>query len=57
MRSHGFPNFPDPAFQGNTVETNIPSSIDQHSSQFTSAAETCIKLIPAGLPDSHRSGS
>jgi hypothetical protein len=56
MRSHGFPNFPDPTFQDNTVETNIPSSIDQNSSQFTSAAETCTKLIPAGLPDSHRSG-
>ena len=55
MRSHGFPDFPDPTFQNNNVQTNIPSSIDQDSSRFKSAAATCTKLIPAGLPYSSRS--
>ncbi len=54
MRSHGFPDFPDPAFPNNSVQVNIPSSINQDSSQFTSAATICTKLIPAGLPGSHR---
>jgi len=54
MRSHGFPNFPDPKFQNNSARVNIPSSINQNSSQFTSAATTCTKLVPAGLPGSHR---
>jgi hypothetical protein len=52
MRSHGFPDFPDPTFANSSVQTNIPSSINQDSSRFTSAATTCTKLIPAGLPDS-----
>jgi len=55
MRAHGFPAFPDPTFQNNNVQTNIPSSVDQNSPRFRSAAETCTKLIPAGLPYS-RSG-
>jgi hypothetical protein len=50
MRSHGFPDFPDPTFANNNVQTNIPSSIDQDSSQFRNAATICTKLIPAGLP-------
>jgi len=50
MRSHGFPDFPDPTFQNNNVQTNIPSSIDQDASRFRSAAMICTKLIPAGLP-------
>jgi hypothetical protein len=50
MRTHGFPGFPDPTFQNNSVQTNIPSSINQDSSRFKSAATTCTKLIPAGLP-------
>ena len=50
MRSHGFPDFPDPTFQNNNVQTDIPSSINQDSPQFRSAATTCTKLIPAGLP-------
>jgi hypothetical protein len=49
MRSHGFPNFPDPTFQ-NGVQTNVPSSINQDSPPFKSAATICTKLIPAGLP-------
>jgi hypothetical protein len=54
MRSHGFANFPDPTFQNNSAQVNIPSSINQNSSQFTSAATICTKLIPAGLPGTHR---
>ncbi len=50
MRTHGFSAFPDPTFQNGSVQTNIPSSINQDSSQFRSAAAICTKLIPAGLP-------
>jgi hypothetical protein len=50
MRSHGFPTFPDPTFHGGSVTTDIPASINQDSPQFKSAAATCTKLIPAGLP-------
>jgi hypothetical protein len=50
MRSHGITNFPDPTFPGERVNLPIPSSIDTNSRQFTQAAQTCTKLIPAGLP-------
>jgi hypothetical protein len=56
MRSHGVPGFPDPTFHGNGVQTDIPSSIDQDSSQFESAATICTKQIPAGLPYGDTSG-
>jgi hypothetical protein len=55
MRSHGFAGFPDPTFPNNTITLHIPSSIDQESPRFKSAATTCTKLIPAGLPYSSRS--
>jgi hypothetical protein len=55
MRSHGFPDFPDPTFESNNVQTNIPSSINRDSSPFKRAASTCTKLIPAGLPYSSSS--
>jgi hypothetical protein len=57
MRTHGFPDFPDPTFANSNVQTNVPSSIDQDSSPFKSAAETCTKLIPAGLPYSKAGSS
>ena len=57
MRRHGFPDFPDPTFAGHSVAVHIPASIDQNSSRFKSAATTCTRLIPAGLPYSRRSGS
>jgi hypothetical protein len=57
MRSHGISDFPDPTFRTGGVQTNIPSSINQDSSSFKSAAAICTKLIPAGLPYSHTSGS
>jgi len=56
MRSHGITNFPDPTFPGGHVEGAIPASIDTKSRQFTQAAQTCSKLIPAGLPDSRPGG-
>lgn len=57
MRAHGYPDFPDPTFRDNTVRADVPSSIDEDSPAFNRAATTCTKLIPAGLPYSHRSGS
>lgn len=57
MRRHGFPAFPDPTFRNDSVELNVPSSLDSHSAGFESAATTCSKLIPAGLPYSHPGGS
>ncbi len=56
MRSHGITNFPDPTFPGGRVSLSIPSSIDTKSRQFTQAAQTCTKLIPAGLPYSRPGG-
>jgi hypothetical protein len=50
MRSHGFPEFPDPTFQNDNVAFNTTSPIDTNSSQYQSALTTCQKLIPAGLP-------
>lgn len=50
MRTHGFPDFPDPTFPNGSVQVIIPASIDQDSLRFKSAATTCTKLIPAGLP-------
>ena len=50
MRSHGFPDFPDPTFRDNTVTFTTTSPIDTNSSQYQSALTTCQKLIPAGLP-------
>jgi hypothetical protein len=50
MRSHGFPGFPDPTFPNGNIHLNIPSSINQASAPYRSAATICTKLIPAGLP-------
>jgi hypothetical protein len=55
MRSHGFPTFPDPTFQNNSVAFNTQTPINTNSSQFQSALKTCQKLIPAGLPYSSSS--
>jgi hypothetical protein len=57
MRSHGFPDFPDPTFPNDQVRVDVPSSINQDSLRFKSAATTCTKLIPAGLPYSRPNGS
>jgi hypothetical protein len=50
MRSHGISNFPDPTFPGGRVNLPVLSSLDTKSPQFTQAEQTCIKLIPPGLP-------
>jgi hypothetical protein len=50
MRSHGITDFPDPTFPGGNVNFDEPASIDTHSTQFTRAAQTCTRMIPAGLP-------
>jgi hypothetical protein len=55
MRSHGFPDFPDPTIAKNDVHFTVPSGINQSSSQFKEAVTTCEKLIPAGLPYSGNS--
>lgn len=57
MRSHGFHDFPDPTISKNQVSFVIPPDIDQNSSQFKQAVQTCEKLIPAGLPYSDNGGS
>lgn len=57
MRLHGFPGFPDPTFENESVQVAIPPSIDQNSSRFRSAATLCTKLIPAGLPGTHHDNS
>jgi hypothetical protein len=56
MRSHGITNFPDPVFPGGRVSLSIPSSIDTRSERFIQAAQTCTRLIPAGLPYSRPGG-
>jgi hypothetical protein len=57
MRSHGIADFPDPTFPNNSVQVDIPSTINQSSTQFVRAATTCAKLIPTGLPYTRASGS
>jgi hypothetical protein len=57
MRAHGIPDFPDPKFTSTSAQLNLPPSVNQNSSQFTNAATICTKLIPAGLPGSHRGSS
>ena len=57
MRSHGFPDFPDPTFPSDDVRLTIPSSINTNSSKFKSAATTCTKLIRPGLPYTRPRGS
>ncbi len=44
MRSHGFPDFPDPVFQGAGVTFSLPQGIDLSSPQFQSAQQTCQSL-------------
>lgn len=41
MRSHGYPNWPDPTEQNGLVPNFVPPSIDLNSPQFQAAAKTC----------------
>jgi hypothetical protein len=56
IRSHGFPDFPDPTFANNTVTFHIPPNIDPNSPHAKRAQAICVNLIPPGLPYSDRSG-
>jgi hypothetical protein len=54
IRTHGFPDFPNPTFGKNTVRFNTPPNINPNSSQAKRAQAVCVKLIPPGLPYSNR---
>jgi hypothetical protein len=54
IRSHGFPNFPNPTFPNNTPTFQVPPNIDPNSAQAKRAQKICVKLIPPGLPYSNR---
>ncbi|MGH8988648.1 MAG: hypothetical protein ACRDXC_08630 [Acidimicrobiales bacterium] len=57
MRAHGVTDFPDPTFTGGTVEfPKLEHLVDLTSPLVRQALDICEKLIPAGLPDSGRSG-
>jgi hypothetical protein len=53
IRSHGFPDFPNPTFGKNTVTFNNPPNINPNSSKAKRAEAICVKLIPPGLPYSN----
>ena len=48
MRSHGIPNYPDPTFNGNSVNLGNLSAlgIDPNSPQYQSASNACASLNP-----------
>jgi hypothetical protein len=46
MRSHGESSFPDPNSQGKFIFSG--TSLDQSSSQYQSANQSCEKLLPDG---------
>jgi hypothetical protein len=57
MRTHGYPKFPEPVFQGNSVSFHPTTPIDPNTPEYQRALATCDKLIPAGLPYSGRNPS
>ena len=47
MRSHGYPNWPDP--NPNVAGVWVPAGVDTNSPQFQSAAKTCgVPMPPSG---------
>jgi hypothetical protein len=50
MRSHGVPNFPDPAGGGGKIEIQIGSGINPASPSFQHAQKMCGTLLPGGGP-------
>jgi hypothetical protein len=52
MRAHGIPNFPDPTVEDSArskgVGFNVPSGVDQHSTQYVSASKLCQKQTGFG---------
>jgi hypothetical protein len=50
MRTHGWPNFPDPKVSGGSITLGLANAgIDFNSPQFQTAERACKSLIPAGL--------
>lgn len=49
MRSHGYPNFPDPSAQG-VFSLTSASGVDPNSQQFQSAMNTCRPHDDNGVP-------
>jgi len=47
MRHNGVPNFPDPKFSGNGVQTSL-KGINPTSPQFQAAAKACQSVSPLG---------
>jgi hypothetical protein len=41
MRSHGYPNWPDPTLQNGPVPNFVPGSIDVNSPHFQATAKAC----------------
>jgi hypothetical protein len=56
MRSHGVPNYPEPATSGRIarVNLNIPG-INPSAPSFRAAEFTCSKLLPKGAPGEQQS--
>ena len=52
MRSHGFPNFPDPVTIGDKTDflPGPSSGIDERSPKFQAADQVCRKYIPGSGP-------
>jgi hypothetical protein len=46
MRTHGVPNFPDPAHDG---AFTLPSGVDQQAPQFQRAMKACANVEPNSL--------
>ncbi len=46
MRSHGFPNFPDPHVTANSFMERLPPGTDPNSPQFQAANNACKALKP-----------
>jgi hypothetical protein len=52
MRSHGYPDFPDPTLQNGGLALSLSPSagVNPDSPQFQSAQQTCQKLTGFGGP-------
>jgi hypothetical protein len=46
MRTHGYPNWPDPSANANGF--TVPAGVDANSTQFQAAAKTCRVPVPPG---------
>jgi hypothetical protein len=46
MRSHGYPNWPDP--NPDVGGVGVPNGVDTRSTQFQAAAKTCGQPVPPG---------